>query len=151
MENYHEVFQHLPKGDEVSINIYHVAKTIESVLSKEGVTVNGTEYLGSFLFYGAGVTYRKELLGANIPVLVAIEYLDPGLWRISMSAQLFGFEIRKDMFDVYERKLLNEYGVRVCLMPGINAASSRKATEVEFYYLAQGDGRTSKEELSSHI
>lgn len=145
------MFQHLPKGDEVSINIYHAAKAIESVLSKEGVTVNGTEYLGSFLFYGVRVTYRKELLGVNIPVLVAIEYLESGLWRISMFAQLFGFEIRKDMFDVYERKLLNEYGVRVCLMPGNSAAGSRKETEVEVYSLAQGDGRISKEVLSSHI
>ena len=151
MKEYHEILQRLPKCDEVGINIYHAAKTIEAVLSKEGVTVNGTEYLSSFLFYGVRATYCKKLLGANVPVLVSIEYMDSGIWRISMVTQSFGFEIRKDMFDVYQRKLLNEYGVRVCLMPGNRIAKEKNETDVEVYSLVQNDGRISEEELSSHI
>ena len=128
MKEHHEVFQRLSKCDEVGKNIYHAAKAIEAFLSKEGVSVNGTECSKSFPFYGVRAAYRKEILGASVPVLVAIEYLDSGIWRISMATQSFGFEIRKDMFDVYQLELLNEYGVRVCLMSGYRTSPPRAST-----------------------
>ena len=151
MKDYHEILQHLPKHNGASINILQAAKTIEAVLSKAGITANGTDYINSFLSYGVRAAYRKELLGLNVLVLTSIEYLDSDIWRISMATQSFGFEIRKDMFDAFERKLLNEYGVRVCLMPANRIAKGSNKTEVEVYSLVQSDERISEEELSSHI